>query len=451
MTLIKYRGRRVRPHDQNLILHEVLLTTLLSLSALLWLNYAPLFQNLDLATISWPLIKQLPWTWHGLINSLELTSLLMIVGFSIFIIKFADTFQAQRHRQKLARMFIQNNWFQQVNTTNTSFFKDWPSNRQKNRISHFPKIYYRMRDGLIHIQVEITVSNYQTQLLHLESRLESGLFCELVDKTLHDSFVEYTLLYDTIARRITIDEVVCQSGQIQLMQNVWWQYDHLPHMLIAGGTGGGKTFFILTLIKGLLEGGVDLTILDPKNADLADLATVLPNVYYESDKMIHAITKFHHQMLARNRSMKTMPSYHTGNNYADLGLTPHFLIFDEYVAFMDMIGRQSTEVMDLLKQIVMLGRQSGFFIILACQRPDAKYLGDGIRDQFMFRLALGRMSALGYTMMFGDTDKEFFNKPIKGRGYLDTGTNVISEFYTPKIPAGYNFIEKINNAYSQTT
>ena len=27
----------------------------------------------------------------------------------------------------------------------------------------------------------------------------------------------------------------------------------------------------------------------------------------------------------------------------------------------------------------MLGRQAGFFLIPACQRPDAKYLGDGIR------------------------------------------------------------------------
>ena len=33
------------------------------------------------------------------------------------------------------------------------------------------------------------------------------------------------------------------------MKNVWWEYDKLPHMLIAGGTGGGKTYFILTLIE----------------------------------------------------------------------------------------------------------------------------------------------------------------------------------------------------------
>lgn len=37
-------------------------------------------------------------------------------------------------------------------------------------------------------------------------------------------------------------------------------------------------------------------------------------------------------------------------------------------------------------------------------------------------------------MMFGEVDKDFFLKQIKGRGYVDTGTSVISEFYTPLYP-----------------
>lgn len=45
--------------------------------------------------------------------------------------------------------------------------------------------------------------DYVKQLFHRQ-KLESGLFCELTDKELKDSYVEYTLLYDTIANRITI-------------------------------------------------------------------------------------------------------------------------------------------------------------------------------------------------------------------------------------------------------
>ncbi|MCR1932984.1 hypothetical protein NSA59_17815, partial [Enterococcus gallinarum] len=70
---------------------------------------------------------------------------------------------------------------------------------------------------------------------------------------------------------------------------------------------------------------------------------------------------------------------------------------------------------------------------------------DGIRDQFNFRVALGRMSELGYSMMFGEVDKNFFMKRIKGRGYVDTGGSVISEFYTPLVPKGYDFLREISN------
>lgn len=51
---------------------------------------------------------------------------------------------------------------------------------------------------------------------------------------------------------------------------------------------------------------------------------------------------------------------------------------------------------------------------------------------------------MGYGMMFGsDVQKDFFLKRIKGRGYVDVGTSVISEFYTPLVPKGYDFLEEI--------
>ena len=89
--------------------------------------------------------------------------------------------------------------------------------------------------------------------------------------------------------------------------------------------------------------------------------------------------------------------------------TPCFLIFDEYVAFFEMLGtKESVGLLSQLKKIVMLGRQAGYFLIVACQRPDAKYFSDGIRDNFNFRVGLGRISELGYGMLFGsDVKKQF--------------------------------------------
>ena len=42
-----------------------------------------------------------------------------------------------------------------------------------------------------------------------------------------------------------------------------------------------------------------------------------------------------------------------------------------------------------------------------------------------------------------DVQKDFFLKQIKGRGYVDVGTSVISEFYTPLVPKGHDFLEEI--------
>lgn len=341
-------------------------------------------------------------------------------------------------------MILENGWYESKTGQNSGWFKDAPSGSSKEVITWFPRMYYKMENGEVIVRVKITMGKYQEQYLHLEKKLETGLYCELTDRVLTDSYVEYTLLYDMIANRISIDEVKAGNGKLRLMKNLWWEYDSLPHMLIAGGTGGGKTYFILTIIEALLRTDAGIRILDPKNADLADLASVMPNVYYRKDDMIDCINEFYEEMMERSETMKQLPNYKTGENYAYLGLPAQFLIFDEYVAFMEMLGsRENQEVLNKLKQIVMLGRQAGYFLILACQRPDAKYLGDGIRDQFNFRVALGRMSELGYGMMFGETNKDFFLKRLKGRGYVDAGTSVISEFYTPLVPKGHDFLNTI--------
>ena len=66
--------------------------------------------------------------------------------------------------------------------------------------------------------------------------------------------------------------------------------------------------------------------------------------------------------------------------------------------------------------------------------------------QFNFRVGLGRISELGYGMLFGsDVKKQFFQKRIKGRGYCDVGTSVISEFYTPLVPKGHDFLQTISS------
>lgn len=448
--IFKRKGKRIKAKDRHLLYNTVSIAIIAIFVVVLTPFHLKAIMSIDWNTVTITDFKNQILTiyfWGSVITALFVCLIISILYYHYRI----DSIKQLQHRQKLARMILENGWYESEQIQSDGFFKDLPSSKTKERISHFPKMYYYLKDGIIHINVEITMGKYQDQLLQLEKKLETGLYCELIDKELKDSYIEYTLLYDTIASRITIDKAVAGSGKLKLMESVYWEYDTLPHMLIAGGTGGGKSYFILTIIEALLHTNAKLYILDPKNSDLADLETVMDNVYYRKDDMLQCINQFYEDMIARSEEMKQHPNYKTGENYAYLDLPANFLIFDEYVAFMDMLGRDSSEVISKLKQIVMLGRQAGFFLILACQRPDAKYLGDGIRDQFNFRVALGRMSELGYGMMFGsDVQKQFFLKPIKGRGYVDTGTSVISEFYTPLVPKGYDFLKEIGKLSHKT-
>jgi len=255
MKQLFHRGKRIRPTDKDLVFH----TALASLFPV-FLLVVLLFHIRQIAGTNWQeeslsqIVQDVNIPY--LLFSMGVAGLVCLTAVLLFWRYRRDEVKQLIHRQKLARMVL-------------AFFKDLSSSRSKETITYFPKIYYRMKQGLLHIRVEITLGKYQEQLLNLEKKLESGLYCELTDKELKDSYVEYTLLYDTIANRISIEDVQAKDGRLRLMKNVWWEYDKLPHMLIAGGTGGGKTYFILTLIEALLRTNAVLSVLDPKNADLA--------------------------------------------------------------------------------------------------------------------------------------------------------------------------------------
>ncbi len=166
----------------------------------------------------------------------------------------------------------------------------------------------------------------------------------------------------------------------------------------------------------------------------------MDNVYHTKEDMIECVNAFYEGMVQRSEEMKQHPAYKTGENYAYLGLPPCFLIFDEYVAFLEMLGtKESMSLLSQLKKIVMLGRQAGYFLIVACQRPDAKYFSDGIRDNFNFRgLGAYQRARLRYAFR-SDVKKQFFQKRIKGRGYCDVGNERHIEFYTPLYQRGMIF------------
>ncbi len=63
-------------------------------------------------------------------------------------------------------MILENGWYETKEIVNDGFFKDLSSSKTKEKIRHFPKMFYRLKNGFIHIQVEITLGKSR-QLLQL--------------------------------------------------------------------------------------------------------------------------------------------------------------------------------------------------------------------------------------------------------------------------------------------
>ena len=117
------------------------------------------FRQFDISRVSLSTIETV-WSMKELIcllGSLGFSGAMLLLLYSLF----PDHWRSLWHRQKLARMILENHWYEVKQTQSEGFFKDLNSSRTRETISYFPKIYYRMKEGLLSIRVQISLGKYQ--------------------------------------------------------------------------------------------------------------------------------------------------------------------------------------------------------------------------------------------------------------------------------------------------
>ncbi|WP_099221861.1 cell division protein FtsK [Listeria costaricensis] len=448
----KYKGRRIRYRTKDAIKRVGMIIFIPTFLLLLFL-LLKLVDPFPTWTASIDYFKQIDYI--TIAEMIFLSACLAGIVLILCKVIFYNQYIFLKHKQIIARLIVGAGQFEKETVQKESTF-DWTwdgtggKTKSVEKVSFFPRVYYRVKDNYLYIRFPVSQGKHQDQFLNMAPTLATALYAELDAEYMEEGYICYKFLYAISRDRLNIQELSSSKGKLPLMKRAIWEFDKLPHMLLCGGTGAGKTYTILSVVLGLLRGACkkeDIIICDPKNADLADLEGVFPSVYSKKAGIEKAVREFKDDMLKRSEEMKNMENYRTGQNYRALGLPPKFLVFDEFVAFMEMLDfKEQQELLSNLKQVVMLGRQAGYFMIVGLQRPDAKYLGDGIRDQFHFRIALGRNSDIGYSMMFGENNKKFTFKDVRGFGYVDSGKGVISEFYSPFVPADFDFMEVFKEA-----
>lgn len=168
----------------------------------------------------------------------------------------------------------------------------------------------------------------------------------------------------------------------------------MPHILIAGATGSGKSVAINTFISSILFRAspqeVKLILVDPKRVELTgynDIPHLLVPVIVEPKKVVSALKWATHKMDSRYKQLaeagvRNIDSY---NELAGYAAMPHIVIVIDELA--DIMLFAPADVEESVTRIAQMARAVGIHLVLATQRPSVDVITGLIKANIPCRIA----------------------------------------------------------------
>lgn len=222
-----------------------------------------------------------------------------------------------------------------------------------------------------------------------------------------------------------------RTGCIPLMDGYDWDYVKSPHAIIVGVTNSGKTYLAKTLYRICSKIG-DVMAIDPKASDLARLAkkyddsrVVTPQFITNGDS--HGITgQFIQTVISKLKEIEQIvykrqrAIYQNGvkvsTDYRELGFKPKFVFVDEVAALLTNTNRKIREdFQSVLTRLILLGRESGVYLVLVMQSARAEFIPTIVRDSLSLRIQLGRINSENTKFLFPELS-EMPMIPLGGKG-----------------------------------
>lgn len=183
----------------------------------------------------------------------------------------------------------------------------------------------------------------------------------------------------------------------------------LHSSLFVGQTGSGKTYALYSLILQMLisKQSYNLYFADPKDSSLAVIGEEIAsnNTASNFDEIIDLLKAFNELMDNRKVDMKSKLNSQFEATYLDFGYSAHILMFDEFASFQTVLQsmekKKRDEVMKLISQVVLQGRQLGFFIWFVMQKSDSNQLPTYIRENLPSKFVIGNSEKQTYITAFG--------------------------------------------------
>jgi S-DNA-T family DNA segregation ATPase FtsK/SpoIIIE len=188
--------------------------------------------------------------------------------------------------------------------------------------------------------------------------------------------------------------------------------DKMPHLLIAGATGAGKSVALNTMICSLLykatPSDVKLIMVDPKRIELSAydgiphlIAPVVKDAKKATNALFWAVREMEHryellsekkarnigqynQKILKELGKEKKPPKEESNEEPPPGPLPYIVIIIDELADLMMVASRDVEV--ALTRLAQMARAAGIHLILATQRPSVDVLTGIIKANFPTRL-----------------------------------------------------------------
>jgi S-DNA-T family DNA segregation ATPase FtsK/SpoIIIE len=221
----------------------------------------------------------------------------------------------------------------------------------------------------------------------------------------------------------------------------------MPHLLIAGTTGSGKSICINTIILSLLyrhpPDKCKFILIDPKMLELStyeDIPHLLCPVITEAKKAASVLGWVVKEMENRYRLMtkegvRNIDSYNTKHK---LPMPYIVVIVDEMSDLMLVAGK---EIENYIQKLSQMARAAGIHIIMATQRPSVDVITGTIKANFPTRISFQVTSKIDSRTILGEQGAE----QLLGKGdmlYMSSANKMV-RIHAPLVSE--DEVEKINN------
>jgi S-DNA-T family DNA segregation ATPase FtsK/SpoIIIE len=243
-------------------------------------------------------------------------------------------------------------------------------------------------------------------------------------------------------------------------QSIVGALDKMPHLLVAGQTGSGKSVMINALLTSLLyrnsPADLKLILVDPKQVEMApyqDIPHLLTPVITEPEKCISALKWAVAEMERRYGELATAKKRNIAE-YNEMkkeaGMPYIVIVIDELADLMMMAAR---DVEALIVRIAQKARAVGIHLVLATQRPSVDVITGLIKANVPARIAftvasqvdsrtiidgVGAEKLLGMGDMLFSTADMPKPKRVQGALITDEETQKLTDFLRMQRPPQYD-------------